>query len=131
MQFIATPRLVAAVCNAGGLGILAGVGIPIDELRRQIREVRALTSRPFGVNLVLHSAIRPPVDTATIPDDIVHCVQSTLNRMRTRLNLPEHTERPPTSSLPKESKPAVTARLASSPRRPSSRPSAVLRSSRR
>ena len=62
MQFIATPQLVAAVCEAGGMGVLAGIGIPPDELRRHIRETRARTERPFGVNLLLHSAIRPPLD---------------------------------------------------------------------
>jgi NAD(P)H-dependent flavin oxidoreductase YrpB (nitropropane dioxygenase family) len=47
------PRLAAAVSNAGGLGMLAPWHLDIDALRRQIHETRALTSRPFGVNLVL------------------------------------------------------------------------------
>src|SRR6202163_1397152 len=48
-----TPRLVAAVSNAGGLGIIGGLGRTPDELRSEIRQVRELTSRPFGVNHVL------------------------------------------------------------------------------
>jgi NAD(P)H-dependent flavin oxidoreductase YrpB (nitropropane dioxygenase family) len=48
-----TPQLVAAVSNAGGLGIIGGLGRSPDELRGEIREVRELTSRPFGVNHVL------------------------------------------------------------------------------
>jgi NAD(P)H-dependent flavin oxidoreductase YrpB (nitropropane dioxygenase family) len=47
------PRLAAAVSNAGGLGMLAPWRFDIDAARRQIRETRALTSRPFGVNLIL------------------------------------------------------------------------------
>jgi NAD(P)H-dependent flavin oxidoreductase YrpB (nitropropane dioxygenase family) len=47
------PTLAAAVSNAGGLGMLAPWRANIDTLRRLIRETRALTSRPFGVNLVL------------------------------------------------------------------------------
>jgi NAD(P)H-dependent flavin oxidoreductase YrpB (nitropropane dioxygenase family) len=47
------PPLAAAVSNAGGLGMLVPWRADIDTVRRQIRETRALTSRPFGVNLVL------------------------------------------------------------------------------
>src|SRR5216683_5350411 len=48
-----TAELVAAVSNAGGLGIVGGLGRSPDELRSEIRQVRELTSRPFGVNHVL------------------------------------------------------------------------------
>jgi NAD(P)H-dependent flavin oxidoreductase YrpB (nitropropane dioxygenase family) len=47
------PALAAAVCNAGGLGMLVLWRADADTMRRQIRETRALTSRPFGVNLNL------------------------------------------------------------------------------
>ena len=49
----AGPSLAAAVSNAGGLGMLVPWRAEIDEVRRQIRETRALTLRPFGVNLNL------------------------------------------------------------------------------
>jgi len=45
------PALASAVSNAGGLGMLSPWRADIDTVRRQIRETRALTSRPFGVNL--------------------------------------------------------------------------------
>ena len=48
-----TAELVAAVSSAGGLGIIGGLGRTPDELRREIRRVRELTSRPFGVNHVV------------------------------------------------------------------------------
>jgi NAD(P)H-dependent flavin oxidoreductase YrpB (nitropropane dioxygenase family) len=48
-----TPELAAAVSNAGGLGMLALTWAPHDTVRRRIRAVRALTDRPFGVNLIL------------------------------------------------------------------------------
>ena len=47
------PQLAAAVSNAGGLGMLVLWRADAETMRRQISEVRALTSRPFGVNLVL------------------------------------------------------------------------------
>jgi NAD(P)H-dependent flavin oxidoreductase YrpB (nitropropane dioxygenase family) len=47
------PRLAAAVSNAGALGMLVPWRADLDTVRRQIRETRSLTSRPFGVNLNL------------------------------------------------------------------------------
>ena len=49
----ATPSLVAAVCGAGGLGTLAASWTELDELWRELAEIRALTQKPFAVNLVL------------------------------------------------------------------------------
>src|ERR1700733_12841384 len=48
------PELVAAVSNAGGLGILQAQFCPPPAFRQEIRRVRELTARPFGVNLLLH-----------------------------------------------------------------------------
>src|SRR4051812_36180317 len=47
-------ELVAAVSEAGGLGILAGFRRTPEQLLEDIRQVRNLTDRPFGVNFVLH-----------------------------------------------------------------------------
>ena len=47
------PALAAAVSNAGGLGMLTPWHMNIEAARRQIRETRALTARPFGVNRIL------------------------------------------------------------------------------
>jgi nitronate monooxygenase len=48
-----SPQLAAAVSNAGGLGMLALGWSPPDAVRAEIRATKALTKRPFGVNLVL------------------------------------------------------------------------------
>ncbi len=53
MSTFTSAELVAAVSNAGGLGILGALLRPVDELRAEIRRIRALTTRPFGVNHVL------------------------------------------------------------------------------
>lgn len=50
MGFIAKPPLVAGVANAGAIGLVPG-SLPIDEVRDDIRRTRALTDKPFGVNL--------------------------------------------------------------------------------
>jgi nitronate monooxygenase len=51
----ATAELAAAVSNAGGLGVLGGAGSNPDRLREEIRKVRSLTAKPFGVDLLLPS----------------------------------------------------------------------------
>lgn len=61
MQWVGVPQLVAAVSEAGGLGILTALTQPSpDALRTAIRETRKLTSKPFGVNLTLLPAIQQP-----------------------------------------------------------------------
>ena len=47
------PALAAAVSNAGGLGMLVLWRADPATMRKQIRETRALTAKPFGVNLNL------------------------------------------------------------------------------
>jgi nitronate monooxygenase len=53
MGSVAPPELVAAVSNAGGMGMLAVAGLPPDMIRAQIRRTRELTTKPFGANLLL------------------------------------------------------------------------------
>jgi len=53
MSTFTSAELVAAVSNAGGLGILGALLRPVDELRAEIRRIRTLTTRPFGVNHVI------------------------------------------------------------------------------
>ena len=53
-----TPRLAAAVSNAGGLGILGAAGCQPDELRKWIAETRRLTTKPFGVDTLLPASVR-------------------------------------------------------------------------
>jgi nitronate monooxygenase len=94
MGAIAGPELVAEVCRAGGLGILAGLNVPPDDLRKMIRRVRELTDRPFGVNLWLHRDLRPPIDPAGIPEATLRGAQEMLNRFRQSLGIPTTTSRP-------------------------------------
>ena len=62
MSSYTTPELVAAVSNAGGLGIIGGLSREPDELREEIRKVRELTSRPFGVNYVISQLDSDAID---------------------------------------------------------------------
>ena len=57
---ITSPELVAAVSNAGGLGVLALGGQPPEMIRACIRRTRELTDRAFGVNLLLQPELYQP-----------------------------------------------------------------------
>src|SRR5437773_3701817 len=95
MGRVAGPDLAAEVSRAGGLGILAGLNVPPDDLRAQIRRVRELTDAPFGVNLWLHPEVERPIDPARIaPSDLV-AVNAALNPARRAVGLAESTVPPP------------------------------------
>lgn len=67
MAWISTAPLVAAVSNAGGLGVL-GVGFaPEPFIRMQIAETRKLTDKPFGMNVIM------------IPPDLEHVTRIVLD----------------------------------------------------
>jgi len=60
MHLLSRAELVAAVSNAGGLGILASTTFATkEELRQEIRKTQNLTDKPFGVNLNLFPMMRP------------------------------------------------------------------------
>jgi NAD(P)H-dependent flavin oxidoreductase YrpB (nitropropane dioxygenase family) len=60
LMHISTPQFVAAISNAGALGILPSAMFDTqDAFRRAVRATRALTGWPFGVNLTLLPAVRP------------------------------------------------------------------------
>jgi enoyl-[acyl-carrier protein] reductase II len=58
MAWVSERNLVAAVSNAGGLGILAAGNMAEEDLIREIRETRRLTDKPFGVNIVPIAGVR-------------------------------------------------------------------------
>jgi NAD(P)H-dependent flavin oxidoreductase YrpB (nitropropane dioxygenase family) len=59
------PKLVAAVSQAGGMGILGCSWLEGEEVRRRIRAVREMTDKPFGVDLLLPASM-----AEAIPDRI-------------------------------------------------------------
>ena len=61
MHYVGLAELAAAVSNAGGLGIITGLTQPTpDDLAREIERCRAMTDKPFGVNLTFLPAVKPP-----------------------------------------------------------------------
>ncbi len=53
MGLFTSAELVAAVSNAGGIGILGGASRPLENLVEEVKKIRQLTSRPFGVNFLV------------------------------------------------------------------------------
>ena len=51
------PALVAAVSNAGGLGVAGGANLTPGEIRSRIREIKTLTDKPFAVNLLFPASL--------------------------------------------------------------------------
>lgn len=64
MGGVSMHRLVAAVSNAGGLGVIGAATLDADGLRREIRATRELTDRPFAVDLLapIPDMIRPQME---------------------------------------------------------------------
>jgi enoyl-[acyl-carrier protein] reductase II len=52
MTWVSERNLVAAISNAGGFGVIACGAMEPDRLREEIQATRALTAKPFGVNLI-------------------------------------------------------------------------------
>jgi len=60
MQWVARAELSSAVSNAGGLGIITALTFPTpEELASEIKRMRELTDKPFGVNITLIPTLRP------------------------------------------------------------------------
>lgn len=52
MTWVSERNLVSAISNAGGFGVIASGSMPPEVLRAEIKATQALTSKPFGVNLI-------------------------------------------------------------------------------
>jgi len=73
MGWIARSRLASAVCNAGGLGVIETSSGELDVIREEIRRMRSLTDRPFGVNIA-QAFVRDPGIAQFIIDEGVRFV---------------------------------------------------------
>lgn len=61
MQWVGKAELVAAVANAGALGFVTALTQPTPEdLAKEIKRTKDMTDKPFGVNLTILPAIKPP-----------------------------------------------------------------------
>ncbi len=70
MAWVADADLAAAVSEAGGLGIIAGMNMNGEQLRAEIRKLREKTDKPFGVNVMLMSPFAPEVAEVVIEEKV-------------------------------------------------------------
>ena len=70
MANIATHVLASAVSNAGGLGLIGAGGWDVDVVRDEIRKTKELTSKPFGVNIMLMSPHAEAISDMVIEEGV-------------------------------------------------------------
>lgn len=70
MANIATAELASAVSNAGGLGLIGAGGYDENWVRDEIRKMKKLTDKPFGVNLMLMSPHAPKIAEVVIEEGV-------------------------------------------------------------
>ena len=87
MQWVGKAPLVAAVANAGGLGFITALTQPTpDDLAKEIERCKSMTDKPFGVNLTILPAIKPPPYAEYRQAIIDSGVKIVEDRKSTRLN---------------------------------------------
>lgn len=70
MAWAADYHLAAAVSEAGGLGLIGAASAPEDVIRQQIRAAKALTDKPFGVNVMLMSPYADEVARVVVEEGV-------------------------------------------------------------
>ena len=70
MAWVAESHLAAAVSAAGGLGLIGGANAPAEVIRNYIREVKAATDKPFGVNVMLMSPYADEVAKVVVEEGV-------------------------------------------------------------
>lgn len=70
MAWISHSSLVSSVSNAGGLGILGGGSLTKEACRKEIRKIKALTDKPFALNIMLMSPHSDDLAELAIEEDI-------------------------------------------------------------
>ena len=70
MAWISHSSLVSSVSNAGGLGILGGGSLTKEACREEIRKIKALTDKPFALNIMLMSPHSDDLAELAIEEDI-------------------------------------------------------------
>ena len=70
MAWVAEYHLASAVSNAGGLGLIGAANAPADWVRDQVRKMKELTEKPFGVNIMLMSPYADEVAKVMVEEKV-------------------------------------------------------------
>jgi enoyl-[acyl-carrier protein] reductase II len=85
MGFVAMPELVAAVSNAGGIGVLGNAIEPPSSTQVLIQQVKMATQRPFGIDFLVDESAFGPLTT---DDHIQVCIAEQVKLVVFHMNLP-------------------------------------------
>ena len=70
MAWVAEYHLAAGVSEAGGLGLIGAASAPGEWVREQVRKAKALTGKPFGVNIMLMSPYADEVAKIVVEEGV-------------------------------------------------------------
>lgn len=70
MAWVAEHHLAAAVSEAGGLGLIGAASAPAEWVREQVQKAKALTDKPFGVNIMLMSPYADEVAKVIVEEGV-------------------------------------------------------------
>ncbi|MEG2070750.1 MAG: nitronate monooxygenase, partial [Bacteroidales bacterium] len=70
MAWVSDANLAAAVSNAGGLGIISAMNANAEYLREEIKKCKSMTSKPFGVNIMLMSPFADEVAKVVVEEHV-------------------------------------------------------------
>ena len=70
MAWIADASLASAVSRAGGLGLIAAGNAPVDVVRGEVRKLKQVTDKPFGVNIMLLSPFAPDIAQMVVEEKV-------------------------------------------------------------
>ncbi|MBS4205046.1 NAD(P)H-dependent flavin oxidoreductase [Lederbergia citrea] len=85
---VTTSKLVAAVSNSGGLGMIGAGYMDPNQMREQIREIRQLTASYFGINLFVPSEFRAADDEIKFANHLLQPLRDQLNVQIDKDDLP-------------------------------------------
>lgn len=88
---VTTSELVSEVSNTGGLGMVGAGYMTPEQTRKQIREIKQLTNRPFGVNLFVPEEFTVSKDEMIAAEKVLKPIQEELNvSPEPNLKIPEY-----------------------------------------
>jgi enoyl-[acyl-carrier protein] reductase II len=89
MSWLSEHRLVSALSEAGGFGVIASGNMPPELFRNEIQATRGKTDKPFGVNLITMNPELPDLVQVLLEERVTHCVlagglpdQNTISRLK-------------------------------------------------
>ena len=86
MQWISRAEFVAAICNAGGLGFITAESFEsAEDFREELRKMRDLTDKPFGVNISMLPEFKVPERTTAFCDVVCEEAVFTVGESRRSL----------------------------------------------